>query len=345
MAIKSRPLGEANFPFGVLPDGSAVTCFRLTNQNGMVMEVLDYGCIITSLKIPLTNASLDIVLGFDKIEDYIASFSLPAPPYFGAIIGRYSGRIKNGRFSLGSDTYQLPANNGESTLHGGPVGFDKVIWDVAAIATDSITLEYESPDGDQNFPGQLNVRIKYTLTNENEVLIEYNARSSQDTIINMTQHSYFNLDGHEGHIGEQLLKVNSQKILETDNGIVPTGRIIDAKTVGFDYRTPARCPKYIDDSFAIDDHRKPAGYLKSLKTGLRMTVMSDQPSLHLYVGGNLFGILKGKNNIEYHPHSGICFESQNYPDAPNHDNFPNAVLRAGEIYEQRTSWKFDFDKI
>ncbi|HEU0136786.1 MAG TPA: aldose epimerase family protein [Flavobacterium sp.] len=330
--------------FGKLPDGREIGSYGLTNSNGMTMRVLEYGCIIQSLKLPINGDLIDIVLGFDRIGDYVESHKLPAPPHFGAVIGRYAGRIKNGRFSIGESHYKLNANNGPNTLHGGPVGWDKVVWDVADKADTSITFKYLSADGDENFPGNLDVTAKYTLTEDNELAIEYSATTDADSIINMTQHTYFNLDGHTGNVLQQQLTVHSNKMLETDDAIVPTGRIVDAASLGFDFIEPRNCPSNIDHSYIIDKPSAPAASLKSLNNGLKLTIYSDQPSVHLYIGGDLFGKLRGKEGFEYHAHSGICFESQNFPDAPNNSHFPTAILRRGETYSQKTIWKFEHEK-
>ncbi len=328
--------------FGSLSDGSKVMRYLLANGNGILMEVIDFGATITSLKIPIDDKHVDVVLGFDKLDDYINAATLPAPPHFGAAIGRYAGRIKDGRFKINGKQYQLNANNGPNTLHGGIKGFDKVLWNVQSVSGRSIELGYLSPDGDEHFPGDLQVVVRYTLTDQNEIIVEYEAISSQDTIVNLTQHSYFNLDGHDGDVTAQLLKINSDTILEIDTANIPSGRLIDAASKGFDFTVERNVPDQIDDSFVIADITKPAATLRSTENGLQLTVFSDQPSLHIYVGGNLFGKFKGKHESDYHRHSGICFESQNYPDAPNQPHFPNSILRKGERYSQKTVWKFDW---
>ncbi|HEX8561534.1 MAG TPA: aldose epimerase family protein [Flavobacterium sp.] len=331
-------------PFGTLPDGQRVSKYMLSNSNGMSVSVIDYGATITELKIPTDRNGVDVVLGFDRIEDYVESVRLPAPPHFGAAIGRFAGRISNGRFSIGGETVQLDANNGPNTLHGGKKGFDKVIWQVIAYSLNSITLYYKSPDGDQHFPGELDVAVEYSLTDDNELRIVYDAVSSKDTVINLTQHSYFNLDGQDGNVLEQDLMINAGSILEIDDANIPSGNRIKAADKGFDFREFRKVPAKIDDSFLIEDTSVPAAQLRSEKTGISLTVYSDQPSLHIYVGGNLFGQFKGKGGVAYQPHSGICFESQNYTDAPNHPNFPSAVLRKGDRYTQKTIWKFEWQQ-
>jgi aldose 1-epimerase len=189
--------------FGTLPNGENVLSYTLQNGSGAELTVISFGATITSLKIPSRDGKTDVVLGFDTIEDYITSQKLPAPPHFGAVIGRYAGRIKNGKFSIGDKEYQLNINNNSNTLHGGIKGFDRVMWQVTNLGTKAITLQYISADGEENFPGELTVEVMYTLTEENEVIVEYSAVSTEDTIINLTQHSYFNLDGPEGRVSGQ----------------------------------------------------------------------------------------------------------------------------------------------
>jgi aldose 1-epimerase len=329
--------------FGTLPNGENVLSYTLQNGSGAELTVISFGATITSLKIPSRDGKTDVVLGFDTIEDYITSQKLPAPPHFGAVIGRYAGRIKNGKFSIGDKEYQLNINNNSNTLHGGIKGFDRVMWQVTNLGTKAITLQYISADGEENFPGELTVEVMYTLTEENEVIVEYSAVSTEDTIINLTQHSYFNLDGPEGRVSGQELIINADTLLEIDDENIPTGKIIKASDKGYDFSKGGSPVFGIDDSYIVKDNIAPAAILKSFKTGLKLSVFSDQPSVHIYVGGNLFGKLKGKNGVEYHTTSGICFESQNYPDAPNQPDFPNAILKKGDTYKQKTIWKFELE--
>lgn len=332
--------------FGTLGDGTEVYKYTLTNHKGLEVAFITYGAAIQSLLVDSKNdTKTDVVLGFDTIEGYVASYNLPSPPYFGAIIGRYAGRIANGSFQIDDKLYNLDKNLGENTLHGGKFGFCRVNWEVKGVkqGTDSasITFSYTSPDGDEHFPGELITRVTYTLTPENEIKIDYTATCSEDTVISLTQHSYFNLDGHKGDVLSQQLMVNSTVLLDiTDDGI-PTGNYIEAQGKGYDFRIPSACPAKIDNSFVLDANAVPAATLSGDVTGLKMTVYTDQPSVHIYVGGNCFGKIAGKEGVAYHPQSGICFETQNYPDAPNKPNFPNAVLRKGEMYIQNTIWKFE----
>lgn len=330
--------------FGTLPTGDNVLQYTLQNSRGAELNVINFGATITSLKIPSKEGKTDVVLGFDTIEDYIASQELPAPPYFGAVIGRYAGRIKNGRFSIGDKEYQLNINNNSNTLHGGISGFDRVLWQVTNQSENAITFKYVSADGEESFPGELDVEVTYKLTEENEVITEYKAKATEDTIINLTQHTYFNLDGPEGSVSDLELVLNTDTLLEIDNENIPTGKIIEASAKGYDFSQGGKPVFGIDDSYIVKDNTSPAAVLKSKKSGLKLSVYSDQPSVHIYVGGNLFGKLKGKGGIDYHTTSGICFESQNYPDAPNQPDFPDAVLKKGDAYTQKTIWKFELEE-
>ncbi|HEX9980186.1 MAG TPA: aldose epimerase family protein [Flavobacterium sp.] len=330
--------------FGITPDGKKIGSYKLYNSNGMEVTVINYGATITSLKVPAKHGITDVVLGFDNIDAYIRSHDLPAPPYFGTVAGRYAGRIENGRFKIDDKEHVLNVNNNGHTLHGGPEGFDRKFWEVRKFVKKpemSITLGYVSPDGEEGFPGEMDVNVTYTLTDDNEVLIDYDARCTKDTIINLTQHSYFNLEGHTKDLTEQELLINSSILLEIDDQNIPSGKIISAAEKQFDFSHGGKCPTGIDDSFVIADPSSPAATLTSKKNGLQLTVTSDQRCLHIYVGGSTFGVVKGKENVDYHMCSGICFESQNFPDAPNHANFPSAILRSGETYTQKTKWKFE----
>lgn len=332
-------------PFGVLPNGKQVNSYTIANTHGISFTVINYGATITSLNVPNSKGEVyDIVLGFDTLEGYIDSYSLPSSPYFGAIMGRYAGRIRNGKFGLNGTDYTLNTNLGEHHLHGGNLGFGRVFWEVTAIEAGEnpyIKLKYVSPDGEENFPGELTIEVKYTLTEGNEIVVEYEAISDKDTIINLTQHSYYNLEGHKSNVVNQDLQLFTHSIVETDELNIPTGNFIEATQKGFDFKEPAPCPQVIDTSFVLTDNDKPAAILRSKKSGLKMTVHTNQPSVHIYVGGNCFGKLKGKEGADYNTLSGICFETQNFPDAPNRSNFPSAVLRKGEKYNQKSIFKLE----
>ena len=330
--------------FGNLPDGGVIDSCEMTNKNGMQLKVITYGATITSLKIPLGKGGfIDVVLGFDTLEAYIKSFDLESAPYLGSTVGRYAGRISNGDFNLNGKTFNLNRNNNNNSLHGGNIGFSQKQWKIKNVTegeNPSITLSYFSPDGEENYPGDLSIDLTYTLSDENELIIEYVATTSEDTVINLTHHSYFNLDGHSSTILEQDLLIHSNKILETNEHNIPTGQFLNLENNLFDFNQAKKCPQTIDTTFVLNDGEEISASLFSPKNNLEMLVYTNQPAVHIYVGGNCFNAIKGKENADYHPLSGICFETQNFPDAPNHDHFPNAVLRKDEVYQHKTMYKF-----
>lgn len=331
--------------FGTLSNGTQVYSYTISNSNGMEVTVINYGAAITSLRMPTDEGfKTDIVLGFNDVTGYIDSFNLPSPPYFGSVIGRYAGRINNAAFNLKGRPYTLNANHGAHTLHGGTIGFGRGFWKLKEIQGGEdpfITMAYTSAHGEEHFPGEVAVEVTYTLTNDNRLLVQYEAESDRDTVINLTQHTYFNLDGHSQSISGQRLFINSDKVLETMPDGIPTGNILKVANCPYDFRQARNVPAKIDTSFVLQDNGEPAASLYSPVTGIKMTVHTNQPSVHIYVGGNCFGLLKGKQGAAYHPQSGICFEAQNYPDAPNHSHFPSAVLSRGQVYRQHTSFKFE----
>jgi aldose 1-epimerase len=329
--------------FGKTPNDITVHSYTLKNKNGIQAEIITYGATVKSLKIPVDGKLIDVVLGFDDLDSYLKSYDLPSAPYFGTTVGRYAGRIHKGAFSLNDKTFQLNQNNNGNTLHGGVVGYGEKVWKVANITTGenpSITLSLLSEDSEENFPGELHVMLTYTLTEKNELKLEYKATTTEDTIINLTHHSYFNLNGHESDVLDQVMFVNSDKTLETTSEGIPTGKFTNLTDNEFDFRTFKNCPSLIDNSFVIESKNAVAAKLFSQKNNLEMNVYTDQPSVHVYVGGNCFNILKGKESTDYHSLSGICFETQNFPDAPNHNHFPNSILKKGDEYIQKTTYKF-----
>lgn len=329
--------------FGILPDGKEVLCYVLKNKNGVELSVINYGATIKSLKIPTNiNEKIDVVLGFETLVDYLKSYDLPSPPYFGTMVGRFAGRINNAEFTLNGKQISLNKNHGKHNIHGGNLGFGRKFWRVMMINFEnnpSITLEYTSLDNEENFPGELNAKVTYTLTENNELQVRYSAKSTKDTIVNLTQHSYFNLDGHLEDMKNQKLIIHSDKILETNKDLIPTGKFTNLKNHDFDFSSAKSCPISIDNTFVLKDEN--AAILISKKNKLKMTVTTSQPAVHIYVGGNCFDHIKGKENSSYHSQSGICFETQNFPDAPNHTNFPASILRKGEEYSHQTTFKFE----
>lgn len=328
--------------FGFLPDGDEVFCYTLTNSNGVELTILNYGATIQSLKIPVSNTTkIDVVLGFETAEDYANSFHLPSAPYLGAIVGRYAGRINNALFVLNNKEIQLTQNHNQHHLHGGNSGFSSALWEVKLITKNSITLQYISDDNEENFPGKLTTQICYTLSDTNELKVEMSANSTQDTIINLTQHSYFNLDGHSEEVLQQELFIDSLQILETTSENIPTGKFLSLNHHEFDFSSSKSCPNTIDTTFVLNQKSKPKATLISRKNNLKMSVYTNQPAIHVYVGGNCFNTIKGKENANYHNTSGICFETQNFPDAPNHKHFPNSILKKGTVYNHKTTFAFE----
>ena len=341
LAFKTKIFEES---FGLTPSGNYVSSYQLVNKNGMELKIINFGATITELKIPLKNGKkIDVVLGFDDLASYLKSFELKSAPYFGATVGRFAGRINNATFVLNGTKTVLDKNNNGHSLHGGNNGFSQVIWrviDINNAENPSITLTYFSPNGDSKYPGDLTVDLTYTISEENELIIQYKATTSQDTVVNLTHHSYFNLDGHSSDVSDQEIVVNAHQILETTDEYIPTGRLLEIKNTPFNFLTPKKVPSKIDNTFALNHSEEFAASLFNKKNNLKMTVFTNQPGVHIYVGGNCFNMIKGKEESYYHPLSGICFETQNFPDAPNHNHFPNAVLKKGEEYDHKTIYKF-----
>ncbi|MGQ7946109.1 aldose epimerase family protein [Flavobacterium sp. WC2509] len=330
--------------FGLMPNGEEVYSYELSNKNGMSLKVITYGATLTELKVPLKNSEIvDVVLGFDTLEGYLKSFQLQGSPYMGTTVGRYAGRIHNSTFTLNGKKIQLNKNNGDNSLHGGIIGFSEKVWTVEKVIegeNPAITLSYSSPANEENYPGNLTVEVTYTLSDTNEVSIHFNAKTTEDTVVNLTNHSYFNLDGHLFDVKDQELIVNSNQVLETTADNIPTGRFLEVTNTPFDFLTPKKCPSSIDNTFVVTKKSEFEASLFSKKNNLKMLVHTDQPGVHIYVGGNCFNEVKGKENADYHPLSGICFETQNFPDAPNHEHFPSAVLKKGDEYNHTSIFKF-----
>lgn len=331
--------------FENLPEGNEVLLFTLCNKNGAELSVMNYGATITSLKIPISETKkVDVVLGFDTLEEYINSFDLQSAPYFGTTVGRFAGRINNAQFLLDDKKIHLNKNHGNHNIHGGEVGFSRKFWKLITTSetnNPSITFQYISENNEENFPGELTINVTYTLTESNELFVDYTATSTEDTVINCTQHSYFNLDGQADAVANQTLFVNSKQILETTSENIPTGNFINLDNHKFDFFNPKNAPNQIDNTFVLEHNDEVKAWLFSEKNNLKMSVFTNQPAVHIYVGGNCFNQIKGKENVNYHAQSGICFETQNYPDAPNHSHFPSAILRKDETYHHKTTFKFE----
>ena len=343
-------------PFGKTADGQAVDLYTLTNPNGLEAAITNYGGIVVRLKTPDRNGQLaDVVLGFDTLDDY-----LKGHPYFGAIIGRYGNRIAKGRFQLNGVEYKLAVNNGENHLHGGLKGFDKVVWnarDVSTAEAPALELTYTSKDGEEGYPGTLHVTVVYTLTPANELKIDYAATTDKDTIVNLTNHSYFNLAGQgEGDILGHELMINASRFTPVDAGLIPTGELRSVEGTPFDFRKPVAIGARInqddqqlkygngyDHNFVLDrtgDGLVLAARVTEPKSGRVMEVYTTEPGIQFYSGNFLDGSNKGKGGKIYQRRYGFCLETQHFPDSPNKPDFPSTVLRPGAKYQSTTVYRF-----
>jgi len=347
--------------FGTLPSGQPVEVFTLTNAQGVELKAITYGGIITSLKVPDRNGEMgDIVLGFDSLAKYLA----PPPPYFGAIIGRYGNRIGGAQFALEGRTFTLAKNDGANHLHGGVVGFDKVLWAGTPMETDStvsVTFSYTSPDGEEGYPGTLMVDVTYTLTDGNELIVDYKATTDRATPVNLTQHSYFNLAGEgKGDILGHVLMIAADSMTPVAAGLIPTGEITPVEGTPFDFRTPTPIGTRIDDpdpQLQLGpgyDHNwviarsgeglQLAARVVEPTSGRTLEVRTTEPGIQFYAGNFLDGSIVGKSGQAYQRRSGFCLETQHYPDSPNKANFPTTVLQPGENYQSRTVFTFGVEK-
>jgi len=336
-------------------DGRPVILYTLTNSHGVEFRAMNYGGIILSLRVPDRKGQLaDIVLGHDKAEGY-----MPNPPFLGAIVGRYANRVANGTFTLDGKTYTLPKNDGPNTLHGGTTRtFDKVIWDGEPLkGKNGVAFTYLSKDGEEGFPGNLKVTVTYTLTDSNELVIDYTATTDKATPINVSQHSYFNLKGEgNGEILDHEIMINADKFTPVDKNLIPTGELRLVKGTPFDFTTSTKIGARIEDSYEQMvlghgyDHnfvlnRKGPGLSLAARvyeptTGRVLEVSTTQPAVQFYTGNFLDGSVTGKEGHVYKRRYGFCLETQHYPDSPNHPDFPSTILRPGEKFHQTTVFKF-----
>jgi len=359
----AKPGSTKKSPFGKAPDGEEVDLYTLTNKNGAEAAITTYGGSVVWLKVPDRDGKLgDVVLGFDSVDGYVSNTS-----YLGALIGRYGNRIGHAQFKLDGKTYTLAKNNGENTLHGGTKGFNKAVWtakEIPAKDGQALELSYLSKDGEEGFPGNLHVRVIYTLEDSNALKIEYFATTDKDTVVNLTNHSYFNLAGPgsgSGDILGHILMIEADKFTPVDSGLIPTGELRDVAGTPFDFRKPTPIGARIDsDDEQIKlgggyDHnfvlRRKAGEAISLaarvvepKTGRVMEVWTTQPGVQFYTGNFLDGSLHGKGGISYTKRSAFCLETQHFPDSPNKPKFPSTELKPGEHYHTTTIYKFSTEK-
>lgn len=343
-------------PFGETAEGQAVEVFTLRNAGGVEARVINYGGTIISLKTPDRSGQPgDIVLGFDSLAPYLAG-----TPYFGALIGRYGNRIGGARFELDGQTYQLPANDGPNHLHGGPRGFDKVVWSAEPFERAKergLVLRYTSPAGEQGYPGTLSATVTYTLTDENELVVEYQATSDQPTPVNLTQHSYFNLagDGAGDILGHELM-IAASHYTPVDSTLIPTGEIAPVAGTPFDFRTATPIGARIggdhvqlkyglgyDHNWVLDrtgDGLALAARVVEPGSGRTLEIRTTEPGIQFYSGNFLDGTITGKGGHVYAHRTGFCLETQHYPDSPNQPSFPSTILRPGEEYRTRTVFTF-----
>jgi aldose 1-epimerase len=342
-------------PFGQTTSGAAVELYTLRNQHGMEARIATYGGIVTTLTAPDRGGHYaDVVLGYDTLAGYLKS-----SPYFGALIGRYGNRIAGGRFSLDGVEHRLAVNNGPNSLHGGRVGFDKVVWTVtrAAVTREGpqLTLTYASRDGEEGYPGRLEVTAIYTLTEEDALKLEYRATTNRDTVVNLTQHSYFNLRG-SGDVLKSVVQINATEFTPVDSTLIPTGEMRPVAGTLFDFQAATAIGARIDaDDPQIRyglgyDHNwiidKPAGRLGVMATvyepvtGRVLEVSSTEPGLQFYTGNFLDGSITGKGGWVYARRNAFTLEPQHYPDSPNHANFPSTVLKPGQIYKNTILYRF-----
>ena len=343
-------------PFGKTADGKAVDIYTLTNSKGSEMQIITYGGTVVSLKVPDKSGKLgDIVLGFDSVAGYEKHTA-----YMGALIGRYGNRIAKGRFTLNGKEYVLAVNNGENHLHGGPKGYDKVVW-TARPSTDpngaNLQLTYLSRDGEEGYPGNLSIKVIYSLTAKNELKIVYSATTDKDTVVNLTHHSYFNLAGAgSGDILGHQLTLNASKFTPTDSGSIPTGELRDVKGTPFDFTKSTAIGARInqddqqlkfgqgyDHNYVLNrtaEGLSLAATVYEPKSGRVMEVLTTEPGLQFYSGNFLDGSVAGKSGQSYLKNTGFCLESQHYPDSPNKPKFPSTTLKKGQQYSTTTIYKF-----
>jgi aldose 1-epimerase len=340
-------------PYGKLPDGSVIDCFTLSNGAGITAKLLTLGATLAELHAPdRSGRTADITLGFDDLAGWLE----PKNPYMGCVVGRYANRIANGRFTLEGKCYQLAVNNGACSLHGGLRGFDKMVWKAREMTTDdgvAVEFSHTSPDGDEGYPGRLALKITYTLTAASELRLDYFAETDQPTVLNLTNHAYWNLAG-EGTVLNHVARIASSRITEVEGESIPTGRLIPVKGTPFDFTSPATIgsrldqignrPAGYDHNYVLesDANGRPAlaARIEDPASGRVLEVLTTEPGMQFYTGNYLDGSLTGKGGRNYRQHEGFCLETQHFPDSPNHPQFPSTTLRPGEQYRQTTIHRF-----
>lgn len=352
--------GESSASKVAVSDFDSIKLYTLKNKAGMEVKVTNYGAIIASIVVPDRNGKRDdIVLGYDRVEDYMNAVD---KPYFGAVVGRYGNRIAKGEFTLDGETYTLAANNPPNHLHGGTIGFDKVVWDATPIEGDDFTgleLTYLAKDGEEGYPGNLAVTVRYQLNESNELEVEYQATTDKATPVNLTQHSYFNLAGEgNGNILKHQLYINADHYTPVDETLIPTGEIVPVKNTPFDFTKPKAVGRDIaqkneqlqygggyDHNFVLNKGGKPgemtlAASVFEPSSGRFLEIFTEEPGIQFYSGNFLDGRLKGKAGLPYLHRGAVVLETQHYPDSPNQPNFPNTILKQDERYHSKTIFRF-----
>ncbi|HOW89110.1 MAG TPA: aldose epimerase family protein [Elusimicrobiales bacterium] len=334
--------------FGNTGDGTKVFLWTLKNKNGITVKITNYGGIVTSILAPDRTGKMgDIVLGYDDVKSYIKN-----SPYFGSLIGRYGNRIAKGRFKLDGKEYKLATNNNGNHLHGGNVGYDKVVWNAEELRTGDgvgLRLKYLSKDGEEGFPGNLDVTVDYVLTDSDELKIDYAAVTDKATPVNLTHHSYFNLAGAKRDVLDHEVMINADKYMPVDATVIPTGVLAAVEGTPFDFREPRKIGERIgkveggyDNNFVLRDGAglRLAAKVSEPESGRTLEVLTTEPGLQFYSGNFLDGTIKGKGGIVYSRHYGFCMETQHFPDSPNRPAFPSTILRPGEKYQHTCIYKF-----
>ncbi|RAI94766.1 aldose epimerase family protein [Algoriphagus yeomjeoni] len=340
--------------FGTTFQDKKVETYEIKNANGIKMKVTNFGARVTHLWVPDKDGNpVDVVLGFETLDGYLES----SEKYFGAAIGRYGNRIADGKFTLNGEEYTLPQNNNGQTLHGGPGGMDFVIWDVEKSGENALIFSYTSPDGEEGFPGELKVKMIYTLTDDNEFKVTYEAETDKATPVNLTHHSFFNLNGAgNGTVLNHTLQLNASKYTPVNEVLIPTGEVPSVIGTPFDFTTPTLIGERIeneneqlkfgggyDHNWVLDktgNSLTQAAVISSPLTGIEMEVWTTEPAIQFYSGNFLDGTITGKGGKVYEQRSAFCLETQHYPDSPNQPNFPSTILEPGEKYEQTCIYKF-----
>jgi len=330
-------------------DNRPVTQYTLTNTRRMQVSIIDYGGTVTNIMVPDKNGNTgDVVFGFDSFDGYVQKNE----PYFGALVGRYANRISNAKFTLNGKAYSLAANNNGNSLHGGNKGFDKAIWTAQKLSDSSLKLTYQSRDGEEGYPGNLNVDVTYTLGADNSLTIDYSATTDKPTPVNLTNHSYFNLSaGQDSTILDHQLQLNADKYTPVDDKLIPTGEIGNVKNTPMDFTHPKAIRTDIDKVKGGYDHNwilnrsgnglQTAGTVYEPTSGRFMEVLTTEPGIQFYSGNFLDGTLRfTKKGQRYVQHGALCLETQHYPDSPNRPTFPSTILKPGEPYRQTTVYRF-----